>query len=178
MKPIQLRYSTILVLAAFLFTACEKPLEKTPEPTPTPAPTPTPIPTPNPAKGATEQALRLYPDLAKKNTIFNKTFRDLYQQEKTSDPELLTDFDWPLRLANQTASILGVKPVSLSPTPTPKAPEPEVSWIEQKLNENGKRLEKPAYDQRVVVPQRTYFYDNSTYRSYWIDENGIRHFSQ
>jgi len=165
---------TILVLG--LLGACNKPLEREPDPTPTPTATPvaTPVPTPNPAVGASQQAVRLYPDLAKRDSIFNKTFRELYEEQKKENPESLTTYDWPLRLAEQTAQRLNVKPIPLDATPTPEVHQ--ASWFEKRLGEpHG--TDKPAYNQRQSVPSRTYYYDSSRYRQYWIDQNGYRHYT-
>ena len=85
--------------------------------------TPKPAPTPHPAKGATEAAIRLYPDLAKKDSTFNRTFVELYEQTKTANPESLTAVDWPLDVARRTAAMLGVleSPTAATPAPVVKA---------------------------------------------------------
>ncbi|MGC3988906.1 MAG: hypothetical protein QM796_04320 [Chthoniobacteraceae bacterium] len=125
-----LALATAGILGLCGLTGCNKPLETTqpPEATPTPTPASTPTatpaptvapvttapanatvpaapaaPTPNPASGATAEALRLYPDLGKKDSIFNRTFRDLYVQKKNTELQSLTSFDWPLKLARETA---------------------------------------------------------------------------
>lgn len=59
--------------------------------------------TPNPAKESIEMARRRYPQLAVANSPFNVHFVDLYNTAKTSDPTMLTQADWPMKLADRTA---------------------------------------------------------------------------
>jgi|GEM_PF-6828208 len=158
----------------------------------TPAPTIASVPaapTPNPASGATAEALRLYPDLGKKDSIFNRTFRDLFAQKKNSDPQSLTNFDWPLKLARETAQILNVKSVEEQATPTPApasqpvqyahaAPAATASssdWLNKRIETDKNRLDQGAYDQRVAIPYPYYYYD-SYGRRYWIDRYGGYHY--
>ena len=174
-------------IAAPIFTACSPrgqqsssdTLNSTPIAPPSPAiavaaVTPnlveTPVPTPHPATGATEAAIKLFPELAKKDSMFNRAFRDLYEERKKRDIESLTKADWPLVLARQTETMLGIaekfpsnESVAVSSiTPT---------WIEQRKNQPS-ALDKPAYDQRRVIGSR-YYYPNS-YGRYTIDSSGRR----
>ena len=75
-----------------------------------------PVFQPNPALGAKEAAMKMYPQLAIKDSTFNKTFRDLYVEESQKNPELLTKADWPLILAHRTADIL-TPPAQAQPQP-------------------------------------------------------------
>ena len=103
-------------------TSCVKPPPPEPVPTPeaTPLPTPKLVPTPHPAKGATETAIRLYPDLGKKDSTFNRTFLELFEEQKKTNPASLTAVDWPLTLARRTAAMLRVAPYAATPTPRAK----------------------------------------------------------
>jgi hypothetical protein len=76
---------------------------------------------PNPATGAKEAAMKMYPQLAVKDSTFNKVFRDLYAEEMQKNPESLTKADWPLTLAYRTANLLAAKPVTSAAPPPPIA---------------------------------------------------------
>lgn len=78
--------------------------------------------------------MKLYPDLAVKDSTFNKTFVDLYSEASQKNSDMLTRADWPLLLARRTADMLSVSPatpaiptppppqvVVVAPTPTPTA---------------------------------------------------------
>ena len=128
----------LLSTASLLLAACSpsKPLSVV-----QPTPAPTPVPTPHPAEGAKEAAVRSYPDLAKADSTFNKTFRELVEQQKASNPRSLTAVDWPITLAKRTGSMLGVDPVDPNAAPivaTPKPREPSA-------------LEKGAYNEKRGV---------------------------
>src|SRR3954447_16169264 len=90
-------------LATLVMSACSPPavVEREPEP-PAPPPTPTPVPTPHPAASAKERAVQLYPDLAVKDSLFNRTFLELMDHAKETNPRVLTMIDWPITLAHQT----------------------------------------------------------------------------
>ncbi len=62
-------------------------------------------------KQANADAIRIYPALAEKDSPLNKAFVALHQQTKQTNPKLLTNPDWPLTLAKQAASSLGIAPV-------------------------------------------------------------------
>ncbi|XHR27521.1 MAG: YqaE/Pmp3 family membrane protein [Chthoniobacteraceae bacterium] len=53
---------------------------------------------------AQAEAIRRFPDLAKKDSALNKAFLALYNEAKTSRPALLTAPDWPIRLAEKAAA--------------------------------------------------------------------------
>jgi hypothetical protein len=103
------------------------------------AQSPNPSPTPHPAKGAMRAAIQLYPDLVKKDSAFYLLFLDLLDHRKKTDPASLTQPDWPLDLAQETAKKLGVQPS----TATNGAP----NWIEQK-NKQSNPLDKGAYNEK------------------------------
>lgn len=90
--------------------------------------------------------MRLYPDLAIKNSHFRRTFDELYEDQKANNPKALTKVDWPLTLAHRTADMLGV---SVHSKATPKPPEA----TPKQLNS----LERGAYDQRRSLPTRRSF---------------------
>lgn len=117
--------------------------------------------TPHPAAGAREAAVKKYPDLAVKDSTFNKTFRDLYETELRSHPINLTRPEWPLDLAYRTASLLGVHSYAPAPAPPPFTP--------------------PATP--VVIPaptpstlDRGAFNKTDQNGHYWTDKNGTRHY--
>lgn len=117
----------VLLLSAILTGASCSP------PPPPPPPEPPPEVTPHPATGAKETAVKMYPALAVKGSTFNQTFLEIFEDNRKKNSFLLTDAQWPITLANQTARILGVKPWTPPPpkaTPTPVA------------------LERGAYDKR------------------------------
>jgi hypothetical protein len=125
----------ILILAAIGMGACTKVEPPPPEPTPTPRPPPA---TPHPATGATERAIRLYPDLAVKGSLFNRTFLEVFEQENKLNPTSLVAVDWPIYLAHRTGVMLGVKPV---PDTTPP---PQVQVIYADTPKPGTMLDQPA----------------------------------
>ena len=123
---------TFLAAATFSMTSCNKPPPSERIPTPKPEATPKPLPTPHPAQGASQKAILLYPDLARKDSMFNRTFLEMYEEQKKNNPDSLAAVDWPLTLAARTARMLEVQPHSekpaskpkTAPTPPPKAKEP------------------------------------------------------
>src|SRR6476661_4975269 len=58
-----------------------------------------PVPTPHPARGASEQAVYLYPDLGVPDSHFRRTFDEIYEDQRLNNPQALTKVDWPLTLA-------------------------------------------------------------------------------
>lgn len=75
--------------------------------------------TPHPAKDARLAATTAYPALANPNSAFNKKFLALYAEAQRSEPQLLAQSDWPLKLAERTALALGGAPM-----PVPSVAEP------------------------------------------------------
>jgi len=69
--------------------------------------TPVPPMTPNPAAESVVLAKKAYPALAKEGSAFNKKFVALYNSLKDSDPNFLAQPDWPVLLAQRTATELG-----------------------------------------------------------------------
>ena len=119
-----------------------------------------PVATPHPATGATETAIRLYPDLAKKDSLFNRTFREVYESKKGSSPSSLTKVDWPLRVAEETARILDVQPAGpATPTPRYVAPAPPAR--------QPTALERGAYGEKRAVTGRAVRYDQYGNRYYY-----------
>ncbi len=106
-------------------------------------------PTPHPARGANEQAARLYPDLAIKDSHFRRTFEEVYGYELGHNPKALTKVDWPLTLARRTAGMLGVAEYKAPPAAATPKTNP---------------LERGAYDQRRAVV-RSRYYSDGQYRS-------------
>jgi hypothetical protein len=100
-----------------LCTSCTPPVEKAPKPKAS-TPAPTPPATPHPAQGATEAAIRLYPDLGKKGSTFHRAFLERYEHLKSTNPRSLVAVDWPLNVAHRTAAMLRVEPYS-PPVATP-----------------------------------------------------------
>jgi len=90
-----------------------------------PPPAVAPPPTPHPAPESVQRAIELYPELAKKGSLFNRTFVDLVEQRKVTNPKSLSYSTWPLELASETARIIGVQQYRATPGPvaTPKALE-------------------------------------------------------
>lgn len=127
-----------------------------PEPEPAPTPQPTPVITPHPASGSQEAAVKLYPALAVRDSTFNKTFRDLYEEQRKNNPDLLTRADWPLYLAQRTAGLLGVSPYT--PAPIQSTPYPVPTPI------------KPTPTPTAL--------DRGTYNKsgFWTDRYGVRHY--
>lgn len=93
------------LLAALALSGCTKSDIAAPT---TPLPTPA-ASTPHPALAARTQAIRLYPALARKGSVFNQAFREIYEHRKKHDPASLTSPEWPTTIAHRTASLLGEK---------------------------------------------------------------------
>ncbi len=88
-----------------------------PEPPP-PEVAPTPKPTPHPAVAARERATELYPDLARRDSSFNRAFVELYEDTARTNPAALAKIDWPITLAHRVATMLGIDPSSPAPPPS------------------------------------------------------------
>lgn len=133
----------ILLMAAGVaaMASCTPPVEREPEPPSTPTPTP-PI-TPHPAVGAQARAVQLYPDLAVKDSLFNKTFLEVVQQHKDQSPMFLTRVDWPLSVAAEAGRILGVRPTDEKVVRTTPLPTPQVIYVTPRP---GSSLERGAYN--------------------------------
>jgi len=134
-----------LSLGTMTIGACTPPpVERVPEPEP--PPTPVPAVTPHPAASAQERAVQLYPDLAVKDSLFNRTFLEIVEQTKTTNPRVLTMVDWPISIAHQTAHMLGVQAMPersfVTPPPTPVPVTPLIIQVTPKL---GSSLDKGAY---------------------------------
>ena len=69
------------------------------------------------ANGAQERAVQLYPDLAVKGSLFNRTFLEVLADTKARNPDLLTHIEWPVALARRTAGLLGVSVKTPPPDP-------------------------------------------------------------
>ncbi len=74
---------------------------------------------PHPAKEAQIAATKAYPALGIPNSAFNKKFLALYAEAQRSEPQLLAQSDWPLKLADRTAVALGGAPMPVPQTPAP-----------------------------------------------------------
>lgn len=132
----------LIALAALVFASCSKPVgTSTAPPIVTPV-TPAALATPHPAAAAKERAMRLYPELAKKDSPFNLAFRTLYDLRRKNDPDALTKEDWPLTLAHKAASLVGAKVIATA-TPKPPAPAPG----------NSSRLSEKTYNQRKAFAE-------------------------
>ena len=127
-----MRRLLVVVLAAFGMISCSPaPVVRVDDPEPPTSPSPTspssaspatasssrppPQPTPHPAQEAQAQAIKLYPDLAKPGSAFNKTFLHIYTQELKTNPIALQRADWPFDVAKKAALILNVEMGSASP---------------------------------------------------------------
>jgi len=144
------------LMCALAIVACSRP-QPTAEET---APAPTPVVTPHPASGAKEAAVKKYPDLAIKDSTFNKTFRDLYEEQLQKNPSSLARPEWPLDLAYRTATLLGVHTYG----PPPAAPPPPVPATPVVLAApTPSALDRGAYNK------------TDHWGHYWVDKNGIRH---
>ncbi len=137
--------------------------------------------TPHPASGATIAALKVYPDLGKKDSMFNRAFRDLYEERKSKDPVSLTRPDWPLVLAKETAKMLSDIPPETKAeatseiTPAPSGIAAIPAWFKERIDQPS-ALNRGAYDQKqAVYPRRYYYYSDSSGR-FWIDIYGSRHY--
>ena len=82
-----------------------------------------PVATPHPATESRAAAIRAYPALGQKESIFNKTFLVLYSQAQQSEPELLAKPDWPMTLAKRASASL----TPATPVPAPHTPPPSPS---------------------------------------------------
>jgi hypothetical protein len=114
---------TFVVAVSLLATSCDRfsKSKQAAQPTPTPAL----VRTPHPATKAYEAALRLYPDLAKKDSAFHRTFHGLYVEREATNPASLAAFDWPLDIGRQTSLKLAVMPPprAIPLTPSKRTPE-------------------------------------------------------
>ncbi len=63
-----------------------------------------------------KEAIRLYPDLADKESKFNKLFVQRISARKVSDPSFLQRDDWPLSVAKRVAAELGAANIT-APAP-------------------------------------------------------------
>lgn len=144
--------------AALLVASCTKPPPPPPPPTPKPRPAPKPVPTPHPAHAARETAIRLYPDLAKKDSTFNRAFREIYEERQNTDPASLAAVDWPLVIAQRTATMLEVS--RHSPTPAPRPPAPVVVATPAPVKESNP-LDRGAYNERRDVARPPVILDRS-----------------
>ncbi|MGC3988907.1 MAG: hypothetical protein QM796_04325 [Chthoniobacteraceae bacterium] len=117
----------ISVAACLGFNGCTKSDQDSQAPS---VPTPTANSTADQVKNAQAEAVRRYPDLAVKGSIFNRKFLALYQQIKVNNPSELGDPQWPVYLADQAAQELAA---ATPPPPTPAAKTP--SWFDQEVNE-------------------------------------------
>jgi hypothetical protein len=78
------------------------------------------------AEKSRAEATRLYPELAQKDSALNKAFVTLYQQAKLTHPQSLTKPDWPLTLAREAATSLGIAPIA----PRTPPPKPEIQTLD------------------------------------------------
>lgn len=143
----------LAAIGAAAMVSCSPPVQRA-EPDPLPqTPTPTPPVTPHPASGARERAVQLYPDLAVKDSMLNRTFLDLMQQMKEQNPEVLTQVDWPLTLANRAARMLDIAPRTekATPVPTPLPPTPPPPVMIYVTPRPRTLLEGGAYNQKRDV---------------------------
>jgi hypothetical protein len=120
-----------------------------------------PAPTPHPAKAATETAIRLYPDLAKKDSTFNRAFREIYEERRERDPASLATVDWPLNVARHAAAMLEVSPSYPEPPPPPPVAPPVVIVTTPAPVKALNPLERGAYDQRREVARPPVMLDGS-----------------
>jgi len=75
--------------------------------------------TPHPATESVALAGKTYPALTVANSPFNKRFVELYNNARQTNPQLLTQPDWPMLLAAQTARELTSRvPTAAGPPPT------------------------------------------------------------
>lgn len=88
-----------------------------------PPPTATGAATPHPAMEAQAQAAKLYPGLLNPASPLNKRFIALHSEAKLNNPQLLTQADWPLTLAERAMVDIGGAPMARS-TPAPITPKP------------------------------------------------------
>lgn len=148
----------IPLVCAMALVACSKP----PPPEEPAPPLPTPVLTPHPASGAREAAVKKYPELAVKDSTFNKTFRDLYEAELKDHPINLARPEWPLDLAYRTATLLGVHPYVPAPE-TPAPPPPPVTPVVIAAP-TPSTLDRGAYNK------------TDQWGHYWVDKYGHRRY--
>ena len=77
-------------------------------------------PTPHPATESRRMAVTAYPALAIPGSEFNRTFLELYEEQKKHDPTALAVETWPMDLAHATAEVITTR--HLTPTPKPYQP--------------------------------------------------------
>ncbi len=94
--------------------------------------------TPNPAMESVKQAKATYPALGIANSPLNQRFVALYNSKKQDDPDFLVKEDWPMLLAQQAATDLGVGAI---PTPPPLG--------------NPAQLQSSTLDNRSIRPVAT-----------------------
>jgi hypothetical protein len=78
--------------------------------------TPAPV-TPHPSPDYVT-AKKAYPALNIANSPFNKKFVELYNNAKVANPALLAQVDWPMKISQQVAQILGPVPMAGGAPPT------------------------------------------------------------
>lgn len=88
------------------------------KPPATPAPVVVANPTPHPATAAKAAAAKAYPALKIADSAFNKRFISFYEEAQFRDPVLLSDPNWPLKIAERTAISLGGGPMPATPEPS------------------------------------------------------------
>ena len=64
----------------------------------------------NAVKESTDRALAMYPDFDKKGTPLYEAVQDEIQRQKETNPAFFDNTDWPERIANACAAVLGIKP--------------------------------------------------------------------
>lgn len=93
------------------------------KPPSTPAPAEVANPTPHPATAAKAAAAKAYPALKIPDSAFNKRFISLYEEAQFREPLLLSDPNWPIKIAERTAIALGGGPMPVPPAGSqPHAP--------------------------------------------------------
>jgi len=150
----KLRLAMSGLLMAMALTSCSPTVTRVEEQQPA-----IPKPTPHPATGAQARAMQLYPDLAVKDSLFNRTFVELVDHTSQRDPLLLAGVDWPITLAHQTGKILGVTPETARPEPAPDLN----TKVEVPPARPDNPLERGAYNNTRVVNPRIYYYNGSYY---------------
>jgi len=104
-----------------------------------PAPAAAGRPTPHPATAAKAAATKAYPALGMADSAFNKRFRSFYEEAQFRNPALLSDPNWPLKLAERTAISLGGGAMPATPAPSSSSAKPGAS---------GSKLQGSALDMR------------------------------
>jgi glutaredoxin-like YruB-family protein len=84
--------------------------------------------TPHPAREAQARATALYPGLARANSALNRKFIALYKEAQSTDPALLSDPEWPLRLAERAIVSLGGAPRAAPSAAVVRASQPVVVY--------------------------------------------------